>query len=124
MAENSTEGQLNKNGKAQGMHPNSRKNLDRRWVGNNHAKKDYSITRIIKEMIDEPADERWLDAQDKGKGLTWRQAIARRQLIECVRGNATLIKELNERLDGKVTQPISGEGGEPIIIKVIYDNSN
>jgi len=116
------ETQFNKNGKAQGMHPNSRKNLDRGRVGNNHAVKDYSITRIVKEMLDDPAEERWLEVEDKPKELTWRQAIAKRILIEAVKGNARVTGELLDRLEGKVTLPIGGEGGKPIILKVVYDD--
>jgi len=73
MAE-STE-QLNRKGNRRGMHrhPNSMKNLEKRNLkGNSNAKKDYSITRIIKEMLDDPAEERWLEVEDKGKDLTWR----------------------------------------------------
>jgi len=119
----STEKQLNKNGNRRGMNPNSRKNLARN--GNHNAQKDYSITRIIKEMMDNPAEERWLDVEDKDKGLTWRQAIAKRILVEAVRGNARVTGELLDRLEGKVSQPIGGDSaGQPITIKVIYDNGN
>jgi uncharacterized protein (DUF362 family) len=44
--------QLNKKGDTRGMHPNSLKNLK--------PNKDCSITRIIKEMLDQVAEERWL----------------------------------------------------------------
>ena len=110
--------QLNKNGKPQGMHPNSRKNLDIRRVGNNHANKDYSITRIIKTMLDDPAEERWLEAEDKHKQFTWRQAIAKRMLIEAARGNAKVTGELLDRLEGKVTQPIGGDKENPIQVEI------
>lgn len=120
-----TSKKLNKNGKSQGIHPNSLKNLHPRLKGNNHAKKDYSITRIIKEMLDQPAVERWLEVEDKHKEITWRQAIAKRILIEAVKGNAKVTGELLDRLEGKVTQTIAGEGekGE-IIFKVVYEHSN
>ena len=95
---------LNRQGDKRGMHPNSLKNMRTGHMGNNYSGKDYSITRIIKGMIDEPAEERWLDAQDKGKGLTWRQAIAVRMLRDGVTGKYC---ELLERLEGKVTQPVS-----------------
>lgn len=102
--------QLNKNGDRRGMSPNSQKNLGKGREGNNHAKKDYSITRIIKEMLDEPAGERWLEVEDKGNEFTWRQAIAKRILIEAVRGNARVTSELLDRIEGKVTQPIETSG--------------
>lgn len=119
MAKNSTEKQLNRNGNRRGMSPNSQKNLGRGRKGNNHAKKDYSITRIIKEMLDEPADERWLEVGDKNQGLTWRHAIAKRLLIEAVRGNARVATELLDRLEGKVSQPLETPPGKPFEVKVI-----
>lgn len=113
--------QLNNRGNRRGMSPNSRKNLEKGREGNNHAQKDYSITRIVKELIDEPAEERWLDVHDKGRGLTWRQVIALRMLRDSVGGK---YGELLERLEGKITQPISGEDGQAIILRVIYDNGD
>ena len=112
--------QLNKNGNRRGMSPNSRKNLDKGRNGNNHANKDYSVIRIVKEMLDNPAEERWLEVEDKGEGLTWRQAIAKRILIEAARGNARVTGELLDRLEGKVTQPelIKGE----ITLRVVDDD--
>ena len=108
--------QLNRNGNKRGMSPNSRKNLENGRKGNNHANKDYSITRIVKEMIDEPAEERFLDVHDKDKKLTWRQAIALRILRDGVTGK---YNELLDRLEGKVLQPIGGEGGGPVLIKEV-----
>lgn len=121
MVNNSTGKELNKNGDRRGMSPSSRVNLDLGRKPNNRTQKDYSITRIIKEMLDEPAEERWLEVEDKGKQFTWRQAIAKRILIESVRGNAKVTSELLDRVEGKVTQPIGGEGGQPIrhIIEVV-----
>ena len=110
---------LNSNGNRRGMSPNSQKNLGKGRNGNNHANKDYSITRIIKEMLDEPAEERFLDVQDKGKSLTWRQAIAKRVLVEAVRGNAKVTGELLDRLEGKVTQPVANEG--EVVFRVVHD---
>ena len=112
--------QLNRNGNKRGMSPNSRKNLDEGRKGNNHAKKDYSVIRIVKEMLDQPAEERWLEVEDKGKGTSWRQAIAKRILIEATRGNAKVTSELLDRLEGKVTQPelIKGE----ITLRVVDDD--
>ena len=105
MSNNSIE-QLNRNGNKRGMSPNSRKNLEKGREGNNHANKDYSITRIVKEWIDEPAEERFLETYDKGKELTWRQAIALRMLRDGVTGK---YNELLDRVEGKVTQPIGGD---------------
>jgi len=118
MAKDSTEVQLNKNGDKRGMSPNSRKNLDRGRKGNNFVK-DCSITHVLKAMADELAEERWLEVEDKGKGFTWRQAVAKRIWIEAVRGNAKVTSELLDRLEGKVTQPIGTPEGRPFEVTVI-----
>lgn len=122
MVDKSTENQLNKNGKPQGMHPNSRVNLDRGRVTNHRTKKDCSITRILKDMANDVAVERWLEVEDKGKGLSWRQAVAKRMWIEATRGNAKVQAELLDRLEGKVTQPIAGENGQPIKTEIIVSS--
>ena len=116
------EERLNKSGNRRGMSENSHRNLGVYLKGNGHAKKDYSITRILKEMADDPAPERWLEVEDKGKGLTYRQAAAKRIWIDVIRGNTKLTGELLDRLEGKVTQPVASEG--EIVLKVRYDNSD
>ncbi len=98
-----------------------------RWVkgqsGNKKGRptKDFSIISIVKGMLEQPADERWLDICDKDKKLTWRQAIAKALLVGSVRGHPVLLKELLDRLEGKVPQPISGENGQPIPVRLIYE---
>ncbi len=95
-----------------------------RWVKgqsgnkNGRPRKDLSIISIVKSVIDQPADERWLDICDKGKGLSWRQAIAKALLVGAVKGHPVLMKELLDRLEGKVVQPIGGENGQPIKAEV------
>jgi len=85
-------------------------------------RKDYSITSLAKEMLDQPADERFLSPSDYGK--TWRQAIAKALLVGALRLNPGIMKELLDRLEGKPAQPIVGGDGKPIILKVVYDGSN
>lgn len=122
---NDTTTQLNKNGDRRGMSLNSQKNIEaalKALKGNNYAQKDYSITRIVKQMLDDPAPDRWLEIEDKGKGLTWREAIANRLLIEALRGNARVSSELLDRLEGKVTQPIEADG--LVTLRVVYDTGD
>jgi hypothetical protein len=52
------------------------------------------------------------------KNETWLEWLADRGMA-LAGENATYYKELMERLEGKITQPITPEG--PIIFKVIYD---
>ena len=81
-------------------------------------RKDYSITSLAKELLDQPADERFLSPSDYGK--TWRQAIAKALLVGALNLNPGIMKELLDRLEGKPTQPIDvGEEGLPILVKVI-----
>ena len=117
---NSSEEQLNRSGNRRGMSQKSHRNLGVYLKGNGHAKKDYSITRILKEMADDQAPERWLEVEDKGKGLTYRQAAARRIWIDVIRGNAKLTGELLDRLDGKVTQPIGGDTEHPLEVTATF----
>ena len=119
MVQEERETKLNTRGNRRGMTPNSRKNLEKGREGNNHALRDYSVTRIVKELIDEPAEERFLDVPDKGKGLTWRQAIALRILRDSVRGK---YGELLDRLEGKVVQPIGGEGGKDLTFNILVSD--
>ena len=94
------EKKLNKNGDRRGFSENSRKNLALGRKTNHRTQKDYSITRILKSMADDPAPERWLEVEDKGKGFTYRQAAARRIWLDVIRGNAKVTCELLDRLEG------------------------
>lgn len=57
------------------------------------------------------------------KDETWLEWLADRGLA-LAGENATYYKELMDRLEGKVVQPIGGQGGGPVILKVVYDNSD
>lgn len=116
------EPQLNSSGNRRGMSENSHKNIvsaQKALKDNNHASKDYSITRVLKETIDDPCPNRWLEPDDKDKGLTWRQAIAMRMKIEAVKGNSKIMSDIMDRLEGKVTQPVNNSG--EMIIRVKYE---
>ena len=85
-------------------------------------RKDYSITSLAKEMLDQPADERFLSPSDYGK--TWRQAIAKALLVGALNLNSGIMKELLDRLEGKPVQLIGGETGGAITLRVVYDDRN
>ena len=51
--------------------------------------------------------------QDDGKRL---RAAAEKLIDEAVKGEPWAIKELADRLDGKVAQEIVGSGGGPLVI--------
>jgi len=75
----------------------------------------FCITPIQRKMMGEPCPY--------APGKTWAEYIARRGL-ELACDNASYYKELLDRLEGKVLQPIGGEGGGPVILRVVYDNSD
>ena len=107
--------QLNRNGNRRGMTPNSQKNLGKGRMGNNHAQKGLSITRIQREMLSQ------LCPYAKDPTLTWVEYLAERGMAMASE-NATYYKELLDRLEGKVTQPIAGEGGGPIKTEIIVSS--
>ena len=117
-----TEKQLNRNGDKRGMSPNSRKNLEKRNLKGNNNAKGLTITSAIRVMLDEPCDERWLHIEDKGKKITWRQALAKSLLAHAVQGKQGAVSELLDRIEGKVTQPVAQEGTVTLLVK--YDDSN
>lgn len=83
---------------------------------NGRPKKVISLTSEMKEQLTEvcPYD---------AKGRTWLQYLVDRWLAQASE-NATYFRELIERLEGKVVQPIGGEAGNPIEVKVIEINKN
>jgi len=67
------------------------------------------LTSLLKEQIDTiPSDEK--------QGRTWRQLLVLAWLTGAMK-NPVLFKELLDRLEGKVLQPIGGQNGEPIRIE-------
>ena len=55
---------------------------------------------------------------------TWKELIVLATLQLAMKGNATALKEVWERLDGKVLQSeklqLGGEGGKQVTIEVVY----
>jgi len=88
----------------------SRDNKGRFVSGNSCGKgrpcNELSLTNLAREKLDEicPYDN---------KGRTWKEYLVDRWLAHAI-DNVTYFRELTERLEGKVLQPIGGENGEPI----------
>jgi len=73
---------------------------------NGKPRKDLTLTSLLKEQIDTvPPGEK--------QGRTWRQLLVLAWLTGAMK-NPVLMKELLDRLEGKVPQSISGENGQPI----------
>lgn len=123
MAENSQAKQqniLNKNGDKRGMNANSQKNILPHINRNGRPTKDKSITNLIREMLDQEAGFIAPGASPDDK--TWRQLIAKAILYNAAKGNPQMIKEVLDRLEGKVMQPVGGEGGGPVLLRVVDDD--
>ena len=96
---------------------------ERRWkkgVSGNpqgRPKKQDSLTNLLKEEIGKicPADR---------EKRTWKQLIVRATLQLAMKGNATALKEVWERLDGKTLQTerleLGGTHRKQVLIKVVY----
>ena len=85
-------------------------------------KKQARLTELLQDEIKKicPADR---------EKRTWEHLIVRATLQLAMKGNATALKEIWERLDGKVPQSekleLAGVGGKKITIDVVYaDRSN
>jgi len=100
----------NKNGDTRGMHPNSQKNLKPGANKNGRPRKELSLTNCAREKLREKCPY--------APNQTWLEYLVERWLGQAAE-NATYFNQLIERLEGKVTQPIGGEGGGPIPITVI-----
>jgi hypothetical protein len=80
-------------------------------------KKQDSLTHLLRDEIQKicPADR---------EKRTWKQLIVRATLQLAMKGNATALKEVWERLDGKVLQSeklqLGGVGGKQVTIEVVY----
>lgn len=98
----STEVKLNSNGDRRGMSPNSQKNLGKGREGNNHAKKDISITRIQRGMMEQ------LCPYAKDPTWTWAYALADAGMRDALTEEKAR-ENLKDRLEGKVPQEFTGE---------------
>jgi len=104
-----------------GKHPNSLKNLEKgpiaRWQKGQSGNPDgYSLTALVKQLLKEVPEIR---IGNKPNTRTWRELIVQAWLVGSYQGNATLFKELLERIEGKVALPIIGSQGEPLIPPVV-----
>ena len=105
---------------APGQHPNSRKNLKPIQKGetrnpNGRPRNELSLTNCARQKLSEPCPY--------AAGKTWLEYLVDRWLAHAV-DNPAYFKELMERLEGKVVQPIGGENGQPVKVEIIVDNES
>jgi hypothetical protein len=97
--------------------------VEKRWKkgtsGNprGRPKKQDCLTQLLRDEIKKicPADR---------EKRTWKELIVRATLQLAMKGNATALKEVWERLDGKVLQneklQLGGVDGKQVTIEVVY----
>lgn len=83
-------------------------------------KKEMCITSEAKVMLDEKA-ELPDGAPDFMQGWTWARLLAYNMIKASNVPNPSVLAELLNRVEGRVPQPVTGEGGGPVHIKVTYD---
>lgn len=72
-----------------------------------------------KAKIWSAAIERALAKRCKGDQIAALDALAEKLLLCCDDGDIVALKELGDRLEGKVVQAISGADGEPLVVKIV-----
>jgi len=71
-----------------------------------------------KERVWRSAIERALEKRSAHGRIAALDELAGKLLDRCHEGDMGALKELGDRLDGKPTQPLTGEGGGPIVLQV------
>ena len=103
------------------------KNLNAgRWKkgesGNPHGRKpkELSITQALRDYMHE-IPQITVGGQ-KNTDKTWAQLVALGMLLKTVKGDASMAREIIDRLEGKVAQPIAGANGEPIALNIVVNS--
>jgi len=101
------------------MHPNSLANLEKgkqfqkgNKLSPGRPRNELSLTNLAREKLDEVC---LYDPE----GRTWKEYLVDRWLAHAL-DNVTYFRELTERLEGKILQPIGGEDGKPIKVEIDY----
>ena len=117
--------QMKKKEDMRGKHPNSLKNLEKgqrmAWKeGKSGNPNGHSLTGLVKKLLKEVPE---LQIGGKRNTKEWRLLIAQAWLVGAYQGNATYFKELLERIEGKVAQPIVGKDNKdfiPEVFSILY----
>ena len=105
-------------GEGRGSNLNSRKNLKKFKPGQSgNPKGRPSNARYVSEALRE------LLAEGKTGKEAMVDALARNLAKRALRSSYDL-NILLDRTEGKVTQPIVGAGGGPLVLRVVYDNDD
>ena len=76
--------------------------------------KDLCITSLIKDELTEIANTK------EGKKMTWAQLFAKALVRKACQGHSVAIREVMDRVDGKVPQPVqhTGDPENPVTITI------
>lgn len=108
--------QKNRYGNYRGQHPNSRANIKPAGeVQSLRFGPAVSLVALIRQELTNIPDE--VDGKPNNEKLTNAKLIVKRIIQEAVDGNASLAREVLDRIDGRPTQAISGPEGRPIAIQ-------
>lgn len=91
---------------------------------NGRPKKDASLTSLMKEMLDKPADYIAPGATPDDK--TWRQVITKALFTKAAKGDVKAIELVLDRTEGKVPASFDGTGlveGVPTFLLWMADGS-
>ena len=93
-------------------------------VHNPHGRprKELSITDALRTLMDEVPTIKIGNTVNTDK--TWAQLVALGMLLKATKGDASMAREIIDRLEGKVAQPVTGEGGGPISFTLNLDNAS
>ena len=81
-------------------------------IGNTNAQKGSVWRNAINRALDKRSRAKQVEAVDE---------LAEKLLAACDAGDLTALKELGDRLDGKPTQPISGDLDVTVVINRFTD---
>ncbi|MCK5019558.1 MAG: hypothetical protein KAS32_21035 [Candidatus Peribacteraceae bacterium] len=84
---------------------------------NGRPKKNACLTSLMKELLDRDAE--WIAPGATPDDKTWQQMIVKALLTKAAKGDIKAIELVLDRTEGKVTQPIGGENGQPIRTEIV-----
>ena len=78
---------------------------------------DTCLTALLRKEIEK------ICLSDK-QGRTWKELIVMATMKLAMEGNSAALREVWERSDGKIQQPVTGVAGGPVEIRVVYADEN
>ena len=93
-------------------------------VHNPHGRprKELSITDALRTLMDEVPTIKIGSTVNTDK--TWAQLVALGMLLKATKGDASMAREIIDRLEGKVAQPVTGADGERLTFNLVVQSDN